>query len=202
MASTVAVASPNTDSATELDIRIPGEVGIWVFILGDMLAFAAFFGAFIYQRGGEPAVFETGRQSLETAFAVANTVLLLTSSLFVAMAIRGARVGAKAVVPKLITWAGLCGLGFVINKGIEWAIKLHDGVTPATNHFYMYFFMLTGIHLAHVLIGLVTLAILWGIARRSVPKPSDLMVLEIGASYWHMVDLLWVVLFPLLYLVR
>jgi nitric oxide reductase NorE protein len=179
---------------------VPGEVGIWVFILGDMLAFALFFGVFVYERANAPALFDSSRHELTVGFAVANTLLLLTSSLFVAGAVRMVREGAQRLAPRLFGLAFLCGLGFVANKAFEYGEQLHHGVTPATNHFYMYFYMLTGIHLLHVVIGLGVLGFLWHVSRRGAQRPNDVMAIETGASYWHMVDLLWIVLFPLLYL--
>ena len=193
----VPVAAP---SAPASDRHIPGEVGIWVFILGDMLAFALFFGVFMVERGADPGAFDASRRSLSVGFAVANTLLLLTSSLFVVMAVRAIRRGERALAPRLVLLAAACGGAFVINKALEYGAKLDAGITPATDDFFMFFYMLTGIHLLHVLIGLVVLAVLWRIARRS-PRPSDQRHFEVGASYWHMVDLLWIVLFPLLYLV-
>jgi nitric oxide reductase NorE protein len=187
--------------ARPMDGHVPGEVGIWVFVLGDMLAFALFFGVFLYERGGEPAAFDEARHELTVGFAVANTLLLLTSSLLIAMAVRAVRSGARELAPRLIALAMVCGAAFVANKGIEYGEQLGAGRTPATSDFFMFFFMLTGIHLAHVLIGLVVLGYLWRVARRPVTAAADLRAIESGASYWHMVDLLWIVLFPLLYLV-
>lgn len=186
--------------ATPMRTHVPGEVGIWVFIFGDMLAFALFFAVFVVERGGDPALFEESRQSLGVGFAVVNTVLLLTSSLFVAMAVGALRTGARHLAPRLLALAFACGLAFVASKGLEYSDKLAAGITPATNDFFMFFFMLTGIHLLHVIIGLVVLGYLWRLVRRTRERSDDIRHVETGASYWHMVDLLWIVLFPLLYL--
>lgn len=180
--------------------HVPGEVGIWVFVLGDMLAFALFFGVFIVERAGDVALFEEARRSLSVGFAVANTLLLLTSSLFVVMAVRAVRTGTQRLAPRLIALAALAGVGFVVNKAVEYGEKFADDLTPATNDFFTFFFMLTGIHLLHVLIGLCVLAYLWRVTRRPSLGAVELRHVESGASYWHMVDLLWIVLFPLLYL--
>jgi nitric oxide reductase NorE protein len=183
------------------DGHVPGEVGVWVFVLGDMLAFALFFAVFLYERGGAPVAFDDARRHLTVGFAVANTVLLLTSSLLIAMAVRAVRGGARELAPRLIALAMACGAAFVADKGIEYGEQLGAGRTPAASDFFMFFYMLTGIHLAHVLIGLVVLGYLWRVTRRPVTGATDLRAVESGASYWHMVDLLWIVLFPLLYLV-
>jgi nitric oxide reductase NorE protein len=179
---------------------LPGEVGIWVFVLGDMLAFALFFGVFVHERGGDAAAFDRSRAHLTIGFAVANTILLLTSSWLVALGVRALRGQQRDTARRLITLAMLCGAAFVANKGVEYHQQLSAGRTPAGDDFFMYFFMLTGVHLAHVVIGLVVLGYLWRMTRRPAIGAGELRAAECGASYWHMVDLLWIVLFPLLYL--
>lgn len=87
-------------------------------------------------------------------------------------------------------------------KLLEWGDKLSAGITPATNDFFMFFFTLTGLHFLHLLIGMVVLGFLVRASRRPLPTPRQLAYVEGGACFWHMVDLLWIVLFPLLYLVR
>jgi nitric oxide reductase NorE protein len=87
-------------------------------------------------------------------------------------------------------------------KYFEWGEKIRSGVTIVTNDFYMYYFMLTGIHLMHVVIGMGVLAFLWNTSRAGEFDPPNIMVMESCASFWHMVDILWVVLFGLLYLMR
>jgi nitric oxide reductase NorE protein len=181
---------------------VPGEVGIWIFILGDLTVFGVFFCAFMYSRGKHQALFEASRRHLTVGFAVTNTILLLTSSLLVAMAVRAARTGSRRWAPPLITGAIGCALGFVASKIIEYSEKLHHHITPTTNLFYTYYFVFTGIHLLHLLLGIGALLVLRHITRRTESKPSDTLILEVGASYWHMVDVLWILLFPVLYLVR
>jgi nitric oxide reductase NorE protein len=182
--------------------RVPGETGVWVLIFGDMLAFAVFFGVFMYSRGNEPKLFDESRTHLSVGYAVVNTILLLTSSLFVAKAVRDFRSGGGRLAPRLFAFAAVCGMGFVLNKALEYRAEIDSGATLTTNLFYAFFFTLTGVHLLHLLIGLVGLMVMWRIARRSERSSGNLLVIEVGATYWHMVDLLWIVIFPLLYLVR
>jgi nitric oxide reductase NorE protein len=85
---------------------------------------------------------------------------------------------------------------------LEYSEKINAGINLTTNDFFMYYYIFTGLHFLHVLIGMVLLVVLGVIARRGISKPGDLAILEGGASYWHMVDVLWIVLFPLLYLMR
>jgi nitric oxide reductase NorE protein len=182
--------------------HVPGEVGVWVFIFGDLLAFTLFFSVFMYERAHDRAVFEASRRTLELTFGAVNTLLLLTGSLFVALAVRAARQGRTGIGPRLLGPAVLCGAGFVVNKALEYAGKIDAGHTPAQNDFYMYFFAFTGVHLLHLLLGILVLAIMWRITRKPALTATDLRNLEAGACYWHLVDVLWLVLFALLYLVR
>jgi nitric oxide reductase NorE protein len=96
----------------------------------------------------------------------------------------------------------LCGLAFTVAKAIEYTGKFGHGVGISTNNFYMYYFTLTGIHLAHVVAGTFVLALLWTKSRKGAYDSKNVRPLEIGATYWHMVDLLWIMVFPLLYLLR
>ena len=95
-----------------------------------------------------------------------------------------------------------CGLAFVVVKIFEYSEKFDAGFTIMTNDFYMYYFMLTGIHLIHVVIGMGVLMFLWSTTRDVVFNDEKVNILESGASFWHMVDILWIVLFALFYLAR
>jgi nitric oxide reductase NorE protein len=182
--------------------RLPGVEGVWVFVLADMTVFALLFGSFIVSRYHNPAVFEASRHALNPNFGGANTLILLTSSWLAALALDAVRKSRFALAQRFIGGAFLCGLVFMVSKGIEYTEKLKAGISLLTNDFFMYYFTLTGIHLFHVVAGSVVLAVLWFKARSQSFDPERPVVLECGAIYWHMVDLLWIILFPLLYLVR
>lgn len=179
---------------------VPGEVGIWVFVLGDMTAFALFFCIFAYYRGQNPTLFEESRLALDRNVGAVNTLLLLTSSLFVVLGVRAARSGMRRATMRLLALARLCGLAFAVLKLFEYRAKLSHDITPSTNDFYMYYYIFTGIHLLHVVIGIVVLSALIMVARYSAAVEQRVTVLENGGIYWHMVDLLWLVLFSLFYL--
>jgi nitric oxide reductase NorE protein len=108
----------------------------------------------------------------------------------------------SAGVPRLFGAALACGLGFVVVKVIEWTHLFASGKSVSTGEFFSYYFMFTGIHLGHVLIGLIILSRLLVVTRRPEFTEKQRRVCEIGGIFWHMVDLLWVVLFALFYLVR
>jgi nitric oxide reductase NorE protein len=180
---------------------MPGEEGIWVLIFGDLFVFTLFFGTFLYYRGIEPAVFVASQLTLSRGFGLCNTFLLLTSSLFVAAGVQRVRRGAPHA-PLLFLAAMACGFGFVGNKALEWGAKFHHGISLTTNDFYMLYFAFTGIHLFHVLIGLAVLSYLTSAAKKPDAATKSLVWIECGALFWHLVDLLWVVLFALFYLLR
>ena len=198
--------SPETDTESvpvgEPTRQLPGVEGVWAFVMADMTVFAVMFGSFMLGRHHNPALFEASRHALNPNFGGVNTLILLTSSWFAALALDAVRKSRFGLAQHFIGGAFLCGLAFMVSKGIEYTEKLGAGISLLTNDFFMYYFTLTGIHLFHVVAGNVVLAVLWLGARSRSVDPQRPVVLECGAIYWHMVDLLWIVLFPLLYLVR
>jgi len=182
--------------------RLPGVEGVWVFIAADMAFFALLFVSFMLGRRDAAALFEASRQTLDINIGGINTLILLTSSWCVVLAVDAVRREALEQVPRFIAGAFLLGIAFMMSKALEYGGKIKAGISMLTNDFYMYYFALTGIHLLHVLAGNILLVVLWKQARARRFSADRCVVLECGATYWHMVDLLWIVLFPLLYLLR
>ncbi len=182
--------------------RLPGEEGVWVFIFGDMTVFALLFAVYLYYRGEQPALFDESQLQLNQTFGVVNTLILLTSSLLVVTAVRAVRRDAYVLARRLTYGALVCGALFVANKAIEYGQKISRDLVPATNEFFMYFYVMTGLHLFHVVIGMALLAYVVKLTRRPKLAPRELGYIEGSACFWHMVDLLWIVIFPLLYLVK
>jgi nitric oxide reductase NorE protein len=149
-----------------------------------------------------PALFEQSRRSLDVNAGGINTLILLTSSWFVCLAVDAAKHDRLPQVPHHLAAALLCGLAFVVSKALEYTKKLGVGISMLTNDFYMFYYTLTGMHFLHVVAGCVLLGVLRSKARAHAFTASNHVALEAGASYWHMVDVLWIVLFPLLYLLR
>jgi nitric oxide reductase NorE protein len=182
--------------------RLPGEAGIWLFILGDVVVFSLFFATFLYYRGREVELFRASQAHLDQRLGLVNTLLLLTSSWLVASGLRAARVAPGRATPLCFLLALLCGVGFVAVKYFEYRAKIAAGLTLTTNDFYMFYYMFTGIHLGHVLIGIGVLAFMTRAAWAGRVQAGTIGHWESGASFWHLVDLLWIVLFALLYLLR
>lgn len=183
--------------------KVPGEVGTWVFILGDMTVFAVLFATYLYYRAEDPGQFAAAQQELNQTFGAVNTLLLLLSSLLVVAAVRAVRRGSgDRIAPRLVAGAMACGLAFSALKIVEYQDKIADGHTPASEDFFLYYFVLTGMHWFHLLIGLGVLTALLVLTRKPALSDRQLSFVEGGACFWHMVDMLWIVLFPLLYFVR
>jgi nitric oxide reductase NorE protein len=176
--------------------------GVWVFIGADMVIFCVLFQSFMQDRKKDPTLFEVSRHALNYNFGGVNTLILLTSSWLAALAVDAAKRNNLTQVPRYIAGAFACGLAFMISKAIEYTEKLDAGISVHTNDFFMWYFSLTGIHLLHVAVGNVLLTMVWLKARRSAFDSTHRAFLECVVSYWHMVDLLWIMLFPLLYLMR
>lgn len=185
---------------TPRERRMPGETGIWLFILGDMVVFAIVFGVLVHTRGEDPAAYELGQSQLHIGLGILNTVILLTSSLLVAMGVQVSRGADHARARGYFKGAIVCALAFAALKAVEYTDLATSGHGPGTGDFQQYFFSFTGLHLLHVAIGLAVLGGILRMLRRPALDDHDAMMLESGASYWHMVDLLWIVLFALLYL--
>jgi nitric oxide reductase NorE protein len=191
---------PADNSATSR--HVPGEPGLWVLIFGDLVLFGALFTTFLVYRGHSPALFTRSQRALDVDLGVVNTLLLLASSLFVAIGVRGVRRRNRQLAPWMFTVALCCGAGFGFDKYLEYSDKVEHGITPATDTFYMFYYVLTGLHMLHVLLGMGVLAFLAAQARSTHIDVRRFAYIEGGACFWHLVDLLWIVLFPLLYLVR
>lgn len=196
---TARVATRAPAATPDRDARLPGDGAMWLFVLGDLFIFLAYFVIFMVYRHGNPTGFLDSQRQLSLVSGVVNTLILLTSSYLVALAVTATREGRRQRASSLITGAAVCGLLFMGLKAYEWVRLTHDGYTFTHNNFFMFFFAFTGVHLFHVLMGLVVLFV----ASRELHHPHvRVHVVEAGAVYWHMVDLLWVVLFALLYVMR
>src|SRR6201998_2974773 len=167
--------------------RLPGVEGVWVFVIADMTVFAVLFGSFMVGRHHNPGLFEASRHALNPNFGGVNTLILLTSSWFAALALDAVRKSRFGLAQHFIGGAFLCGLAFMVSKAIEYNEKVSAGISLLTNDFFMYFFTLTGIHLLHVAGGTVILLVLWSKARARSFDRERPVVLECGAIYWHMV---------------
>ncbi len=201
MTNTEQTASPATPVAPAGRIsHLPGDAAMWLMVLGDFVFFGAYFIVFMIQRALKPELFLQSQQHLDLTVGVVNTLVLLTSSWFIARSVQAARAGDHDGALRLTCAGGACGVLFILIKAFEWSAKVAAGYTMPSNEFFLFYYMLTGVHLFHVALGLLIL----GIVVREIrnPRKRRMSMVESGATYWHMVDLLWIVIFGLLYVVR
>lgn len=194
--------SADRDEAVAARRWVPGEPGIWALIFTDLGVFTVYFIVTMYQWRTHLDVFAAGHGSLSLTIGILNTFFLLTASLFVALGVHVLRQGRSATARRAFLAAGVCGAAFVVNKYFEWSGELAQGHGPHTSVFFQLYFVITGIHLAHVLIAMTLLAFMRRRAAQVVgtPRPKQSRFVENCASYWHMVDLLWLGILALFYL--
>lgn len=181
--------------------RIPGEGGTWVFLFGDMLVFGAFFVTFLVERSKGPEIFDAARTTLHIGVGAINTLVLLTSSLCVVLAVNAMRTGLSQIATRAVAVAMVFGVLFIALKVYEYVSLGTAGHGPGANDFYLYYFILTGLHLFHVCLGLGALSFVLTQTYRSELSDTRNALVEGAACFWHLVDLLWIFLFALLYLV-
>lgn len=180
----------------------PGDLAIWFFILAELAAFGAFFVAYAFTRLNHIELFNSYQQHLDTRSGLINTLALITSSYFVVRALTAVRNDQPLQCARWL-WAAIAlGGVFVVVKFFEFSVHIDAGVTMSTNTFYMFYLSLTFFHFMHVLLGMVILGVVAFKAGRSGYSAADHVGVETGASYWHMVDLVWLILFPLVYVMR
>ncbi|MFB4303690.1 cytochrome c oxidase subunit 3 [Actinomadura sp. NTSP31] len=196
------MTAPGTTTRTRpptRERRLPGDVDMWVMILGDLFFFGCYFVTYMVFRAMSTDEFTASQRHLNVDIGVANTIVLLTSSLFAALAVLAVREGALRKAQRLLLATGACGVLFALIKAYEWHAEISHGRT-IHDEFFGFYFVLTGVHLVHLALGLLVL----GVAVRELrdPRRRRQAIVEQSVLFWHMVDLLWVVIFALLYLMR
>jgi len=184
----------------------PGDFSIWIIIYIELITFGLFFIGFAFSRKGQVEVFNASQLLLDQRFGLVNTILLITSSYFVVKAVTIIKtINTEESFQKASVYLlGAIGLGgvFLIIKIIEFSDKYSQGINLSTNSFFMFYFILTIFHFMHVVLGMIILYNLYLNTKVGLYTKKEHRGLETGASYWHMVDLLWIVLFPLVYIIR
>lgn len=175
----------------------PAEPGLWGFLLADMTVFAMFFTAYLWQLGSHRADFLQDATHLTLAFGFVNALVLVTSSFFVVRAVQAYRAGDD--VRRLLSWALSASGVFVVVKVVEYTLEVTGGHTLTSSDFFTYYFVLTGLHLMHVAIGSVLLTV-WSRSQRPGARRVSPRFAEGAGAYWHMVDLLWILIFSFVYI--
>jgi len=190
-------AAPDVAAAT-----LPGDFVVWLLVLLEMTTFAILFIGFAGARLAQPEVFAAGQAKLALWSGAVNTVLLVSASACAAWALHAVRTRRSRQGSYWLLGALALGIGFLVVKSIEYWHKWEMGLDFAGNTFDMLYVMLTGFHFLHALVGCVLFALVWAPTRHGRYTPENCHTLETVTVFWHMVDLLWMILFPLVYVLR
>jgi len=178
----------------------PGGVLIWLLVGLEVLTFGAGILAFVYQERGNAVEFEQGRLLLDQTLAFANTLVLLTGGWFMACGLGALRKGKNTCARRWTLAALLAGVLFLLLKLVEYRQKAAHGIQFGEDTFFTLYYLLTGFHFVHVLVAVVLLGCLARSARLGHSHAGDHQNFEAGGVFWHMCDLIWLLLYPVIYL--
>ena len=187
------------------------KLGMWLFIFSELLLFGGLFITYSVYRYMHPEAFHLAAQELDVTMGTINTVILLISSMTIAMSTTSIQKKDKKTTLILIGITMVLALVFLINKYFEWSGKISHGIYPGsqllndlgqgdTLFFGLYFFM-TGLHAVHIIVGMVILGFVFVFVWKDKLTFDNFQLLENGGLYWHLIDLIWIFLFPLFYLI-
>lgn len=187
------------------------KMGMWIFLFTELLFFGGLFLLYAVYRSDYLKGFHTAAEELNTVFGTVNTIVLITSSLTMALSIAAMKHNNKRLSLRFQVLTILLGLTFLIIKYFEWSAKIHHGIYPGSPEllersrgqiiFFSLYFVMTGLHGVHVLAGITVLGFMAKWSLRDVITSDDFIKLENAGLYWHFVDIVWIYLFPLLYLI-
>jgi cytochrome c oxidase subunit III len=177
------------------------KLGVWTFLATEVLLFGALFTAYTIFRMKYPALFRVEHAKLDRVLGAANTVVLITSSFTVVLGVDAIKRGKARLLEACFGATILLAAVFLCVKYVEYAAKFHHGLYPRTNLFFSLYFMMTGLHGVHVLLGMGLLSYVIVLSRRGRLSEAWYTPAEMSGLYWHFVDLVWIYLFPLLYLI-
>ena len=193
-----AVAAPGAvDPAVEHFER--SKMGMWLFLASEIMMFGAFIAAYIVLRmSWSDEMVKYSKDMLSVPIATFNTGVLILSSYTIVRAVRAASQGKRGHCEDMMLATAALGLLFLVVKGFEYGAKFSHGVYPDHNAFFGAYFLMTGFHGIHVLVGII--CILWGAFYVKRTTPQRYAYVENLALYWHLVDVIWIFLFPIVYL--
>ncbi|MGO9036860.1 MAG: cytochrome c oxidase subunit 3 family protein [Steroidobacteraceae bacterium] len=211
MADAAAAIAPQFDDAEQQ--RTASNLGIWIFLATEILFFGVLFAAYAITRVRFPEAFAAASRLTNLPLAGINTALLVTSSLTMALGVHAAQHGARRACVHWLGWTVALGCAFLAIKAVEYRLDYLEHLVPTLDFryagpqadqvelfFYMYFFI-TGVHALHVLIGIGCIATIAVMASRHAFSPAYYTPVDVTGLYWHLVDVIWLFVFPVLYLV-
>jgi cytochrome c oxidase subunit 3 len=190
---------------------LASKTGMWLFLFTEMLLFGGLFVVYSVYRYRNAVAFHLGAEELSLIIGTTNTIILLISSATIAMSITALQKKNKKFSLLLLGFTILLGLAFLVNKYFEWGGHIKEHIYPGSSvlalrgqgdvlFFGLYFFM-TGLHALHIIIGLVFIGVITAKIKRNKIDSENFVLLENSGLYWHLVDLIWIFLFPLFYLI-
>lgn len=190
---------------------IGARMGMWLFLFTELLLFGGMFFLYSVYRFVNQEQFHIAAKELNTLVGTFNTIILLTSSLTMALAIAAIQRNNKSLSIFFQAITILLAFGFLINKYFEWSIKFHHGIFPGSEIlinkpkgeilFFGLYYVMTGLHGLHVVIGIILIGIMTRLTMKNVITKDSYVKLESAGLYWHLVDIIWIFLFPLFYLI-
>ena len=191
---------------------VGSKMGMWLFLFTELLLFGGMFLIYAVYRFQYPDAFKVAALDLNTTVGTVNTIILITSSLTVALAVAAMQKGNRFLSIVLLFVTNFFAFLFMVNKYFEWSAKFSHGLYPGSEEmlaksngeilFYGLYFVMTGLHGLHVIIGIVFFGFIIAFILRNKITPDNFVKLENAGLYWHLVDLIWIFLFPLFYLIQ
>jgi len=177
------------------------KLGVWLFLASEVMLFGALFSTYVLLRTGSDT-WEHGAEFLNVPLATINTMVLILSSVTMVMSWASLKMGKFGKYKLYMGLTILCGVGFLIIKSFEYAHKFETGLFPSTSTFMALYFTMTGLHGLHVIGGMIVNSYLWGPGSKMWKSDPERFMnrIEVAGLYWHFVDLVWIFLFPTLYL--
>ena len=188
------------DNITPPAKKLPGDMAMWFFILAELTVFGIFFIAFAVTEQLYQPLFSEGKQLLHPIAGLINTLALITSSYFVVLALQAFTSQKYKQTSQLLICAQAMACLYLGVKYWEYSQLFALDIGIETNTFFTLYFLITAFHFLHVLLGMAILALMT-IRAQKVEFQQSISGFEAGASYWHMVDLVWIILFPLIYVI-
>ena len=190
-----------------------GKLGMWLFIFTELLLFGGLFIVYSVYRYLNPEAFQLAGEELDTFIGAFNTVILLVSSMTIAMSTSALQQKNKKLTIFLIIITLILALVFLVNKYFEWGLKFEHGIFPGSEHlktdfgqgeilFFGLYFVMTGLHALHIIAGMIIMIVALYKVQKETTSASRPLLLENAGLYWHLVDLIWIFLFPLFYLIH
>jgi cytochrome c oxidase subunit III len=188
------------------------KIGMWLFIFTELLLFGGLFIIYSVYRYLNPDAFHLAAEELNRFIGTANTLILLISSMTIAMSTTALQQKNKRLTLVLTSITVFLGIVFLINKYFEWGVKFSHGIWPGSPHmletmsqgeilFFGLYFIMTGLHALHIIIGLAVIAVAMAKVSSGKVNADRAALLENAGLYWHLVDIIWIFLFPLFYLI-